>query len=244
MQEITKKIADRFGCGYQVFEKGSDPKRVEEAYHAAFKEAKEVKKEEFYPAVVCLTEYAAEWLTEAGADTEDYRQKLIDGCQDHGQKLLQVRYEEYIEDLEEGQEDDLIGTETEGDILHEFTSYCSFRDGTLEADTILLRLPVRHPWEVIAYLPMGGWNDCPAPEDMISICKYWYEKYEAVPAVFTHDVMEFYAPKRLNGVDRIEAAKEHYAFCTDRVDQGTRTYKISELAAGLEQSSVWYFWWD
>ena len=91
---------------------------------------------------------------------------------------------------------------------------------------------------------MGGWNECPAPEEMISICKYWYEKYQAVPAVFTHDVMEFYAPLRLNGVDSVEAAKEHYAFCPDRVDQGTRTYKLSELAAGLEGSQVWYFWWD
>ena len=91
---------------------------------------------------------------------------------------------------------------------------------------------------------MGGWNDCPGAEDMIAVCKYWYERYRAVPAVFTHDVMEFYAPYGLNGANSLEAAKEHYAFCTDRVDQGTRTYTISELAAGLAHSTVWYFWWD
>ena len=56
--------------------------------------------------------------------------------------------------------------------------------------------------------------------------------------------MEFYAPNGLNGNDPIEAAKEHYAFCSDRIDQGTRTYKVSELAAGLKESTVWYFWWD
>ncbi|WP_289301915.1 DUF4253 domain-containing protein [Sporofaciens musculi] len=111
-------------------------------------------------------------------------------------------------------------------------------------DTLLLELPVKNPWEIIAYLPMGGWNDCPAPEEMISICKYWYEKYQAVPAAFTSDVLEFYAPAGLNKEDSLEAAKEHYAFCTDRIDQGTRTCKVSELAAGLEESNVWYFWWD
>ena len=79
---------------------------------------------------------------------------------------------------------------------------------------------------------------------MISICKYWYEAYGAIPAVFTHDVMEFYAPKKLNGVDSLEVAKEHYAFCVDRVDQGTRTSTLSELAVGLQDSEVWYFWWD
>ncbi len=78
---------------------------------------------------------------------------------------------------------------------------------------------------------------------MIAICKYWYEKYQAVPAVFARDIIEFYAPAKLNGQDSIEAAKEHYAFCPDRIDQG-ETYTLSELAAGLEESDVWYFWWD
>ena len=79
---------------------------------------------------------------------------------------------------------------------------------------------------------------------MTAICKYWYEKYQAVPAVFANDILEFYAPAKLNGQNSIEAAKEHYAFCPDRIDQGTETYTLSELASGLEESDVWYFWWD
>lgn len=63
----------------------------------------------------------------------------------------------------------------------------------------------------------------PAAEDMIAVCKYWYERY---------------------GANSLEAAKERYAFCTDQVDQGTRTYTISEMAAGLAYFTVWYFWWD
>ena len=179
--------------------------------------------------------------------SQDYdRDQIIASCGDNGKEILEERYQEYMEDLEldeEGQSD-FIGNETEGEELHHFIGYCSFSDRNLEADVLLLELPVRHPWEIIGYLPMGGWNECPAPEEMISICKYWYEKYNAIPAVFTHDVMEFYAPARLNGADSLEAAKEHYAFCVDRVDQGTQTYKLSELAAGLENSDVWYFWWD
>lgn len=241
MEDTTKKVADRIGCRYQVFEKGSDPKLAEQAYYAALENGKNGG---FYPAMVCLDEYAAEWLMEEELGAAYDRQQILDSCKDNGQEILKERYEEYTEYLEEGESDDFIGTETEGDVLREFSGYCSFQDGTLEADTLLLELPVKNPWEIIAYLPMGGWNECPSPEEMISVCKYWYEKYEAVPALFTHDVMEFYAPKGLNGTDSIEAAKEHYAFCTDRIDQGTRTYKISELAAGLEQSSVWYFWWD
>ena len=211
MEKSTKQIAESFQCNYTIFERGTDPEEVEQAYRAAFEAGKEGG---FYPAVLLLDEYAVEWLQEVARDM--------------GEESL----------------DAFIGDETEGDELDHFIGYISFGDGMLEADALLLEIPVEHPWEVIGYLPMGGWNECPAPEEMIAICKYWYDRYGAVPAVFTHDVMEFYAPLGLNGVDALEAAKEQYAFCTDRVEQGTRTYKISELAAGLAGSTVWYFWWD
>ncbi len=240
MEETTKKIAEGFQCKYTVFEKGTDPALVEQAYRKALEAGKE---NGFWPAILLLDEYAVEWLEEV-VNGEYDRDAIIAGCGENGKSILQERFEEYMEDYEEDELDELIGEETEGEVLDHFIGYCSFDDGRLEADALLLELPVKNPWEIIGYLPMGGWNDCPAPEDMISVCRYWYEKYGAVPAVFTHDVMEFYAPLGLNGTDSLEAAKEHYAFCTDRVDQGTSTYTISELAAGLEDSTVWYFWWD
>nr|WP_300825459.1 DUF4253 domain-containing protein [uncultured Schaedlerella sp.] len=242
MEESTKRIAERFQCRYTVFEKGTAPEPVEQAYRRALEAG---RTEGFYPAIFLLDEYAVEWLEEVVSQDYD-RDEIIANCGDNGKEILEERYQEYMEDLEldeEGQED-FIGNETEGEVLHHFIGYCSFSDCNLEADVLLLELPVRHPWEIIGYLPMGGWNECLGPEEMISICKYWYEAYQAIPAVFTHDVMEFYAPAGLNGADSLEAAKEHYAFCVDRVDQGTRTYKLSELAAGLEGSDVWYFWWD
>lgn len=247
MDDSMRRLAESFQCKYTVFEKGSDPKLVGQAYRAAFEIG---KREGFYPAIFLLDEYAVEWLGEVVKDEYD-RDEIIAGCQDNGQEILKRRLDEYIEDfIEDSQVDakdwmkDFIGEETQGECLHDFIGYISFQDGALEADALLLEIPVKNPWEIIGYLPMGGWNECPAPEEMISICKYWYEKYRAVPAVFTHDVMEFYAPLGLNGMDSLEAAKEHYAFCMDRVEQGTRTYKLSELAAGLAGSEVWYFWWD
>lgn len=239
MNDHIKQIAEHFQCRYKVFEKGSDPKLVEEAYHAALKAGQAGG---FYPALVCLDEYAIAWFLDIQADCD--KDKILAEWEDCGKELLKERFEEYTQEMGEEELSDFIGDEKEGDVLREFSSYCSFTDGSLEADTLLLEIPVEHPWEIIAYVPMGGWNECPAPDEMIAICKYWYETYGAIPAVFTHDVMEFYAPNGLNGKDPMEAAKEHYAFCTDRIDQGTRTYKVSELAAGLAESTVWYFWWD
>lgn len=236
MDELTKKAAERFQCKYVVFEKGTDPELAEQAYREALKKG---KAEGFWPALICLDEYALEWLLEVVKEEYD-RDEIIAGCGDNGKAILEERFAEYTQEYEE----DMFGEETEGEELHQFIGYMSFSDGMLQADTLLLEIPVKNPWEIIGYLPMGGWNECPSPEEMIAVCKYWYEKYQAIPAAFTNDVMEFYAPNKLNGVDRMEAAKEHYAFCVDRVEQGTRTCKISELAAGLAESDVWYFWWD
>lgn len=240
MDESTRRIAEDFDCKYTVFEKGTDPKLAEQAYHEALEAGKSGG---FWPAMICLDECAVEWL-ESVVKEEYSREEIIAGCQDNGREILEERFAEYTEEYEQEEVKEMIGEETEGEELHEFIGYLSFEDGMLEADTLLLEIPVKNPWEIIGYLPMGGWNECPSPEEMIAVCKYWYEKYQAVPAVFTHDVVEFYAPLQLNGADSLEAAKEHYAFCPDRVDQGTRTYHISELAAGLEGSEVWYFWWD
>ena len=240
MKESTKQLAEGFACNYTVFEQGTDARFVEQAYRKAFEAGKEAG---FYPAIVVANEYVADWLKEM--DHENYgRDSIIASCKEDGKSILDKRLAGYMEDFGIRLLDDWIGRETDGDPISNFTGYCPVCGGMLEEDVLLLEVLVHNPWEMIGYFPMGGWNDCPGPEEMIAICKYWYEKYKAVPAVFTHDVMEFYAPEGLNGVDPIEAAKEHYAFCTDRVYQGTRTGKLSELAAGLEGSQVWYFWWD
>lgn len=42
----------------------------------------------------------------------------------------------------------------------------------------------------------------------------------------------------------LEVAKEHYAFTPDRVDQGTATGTLSEVAASIAVSKGWFFWWD
>ncbi len=240
MNDETKQIADSFRCKYTVFEKGTDPDLVEQAYLKAYELG---KKEGFCPAIVCLNEYVGPLLQEM--EKEGYNiQDEIAKCQDNGKEILEERFQEYTECCDEDELIDFIGEETEGEAVTNFIGCCSYEDGTLEADTLLLEIPVKNPWEVVAYIPLGGWNEYPATDDMLAICKYWYKKYNAVPAAFTNDVMEFYAPSGLNGVDSLEAAKEHYGFCSDRVDQGTQTYKLSELAAGLEKSKVWYFWWD
>ena len=243
MTEEMKQLADQFQCEYSVYEKGSDPAKLENDY---LKALQEWTGKGYYPAILVADEYVEDWLDYVFEEGYE-RESILKICNDRGKELLQERFREYLEDYEMDYEqglEELIGEETYGEILLHFSSYLSFDEPVLAEDTLLLKVPAQNPWEIIAWIPMGGWNECPPPEHMISVCKYWYEAYGAIPAVFTHDEMEFYAPKKLNGVDSLEAAKEHYAFCVDRVDQGTQSCTLSELAAGLEESERWYFWWD
>ncbi len=266
MMEETKKIAEFFQCGYKIFKKGSEPDKLEDAYYKAFEEGKE---KGLWPVILVIEETwtAENFIEEYYGDGYD-REKLIQECGDNGKELLEEVYNRYIKEYYDDEEE-LIGRDTysgyldfdedeyyneeedddeeydDDNELNHFCSYLSYNnEDILISNVLLLEVPVKNPWEIIAWFPFGGWNECPMPEDMIAICKYWYKAYGAVPAVFTSDIIEFYAPDKIKGADSIETAKEHFAFCTDRVLQGTMTYTLAELADCIENSTVWYFWWD
>lgn len=61
---------------------------------------------------------------------------------------------------------------------------------------LLAQIPVEHPWEVFAYLPFGNWNDCPDTPELMAVVKRWYERYGAVPAALSGDMLELLLPSR------------------------------------------------
>ena len=104
-------------------------------------------------------------------------------------------------------------------------------------------IPTCEPWQAIARLRFGGWNDCPYPEEHRMVMKYWFENHAAVPAALTHDIVEMYADRPVEErEDTLKLAREQYAYCYDIVLQGTET--LQALAAGLLNNPYWYFWWD
>ncbi len=104
-------------------------------------------------------------------------------------------------------------------------------------------VPASKSWEVPAVLSFGGWNDCPYAGDQVAVLRYWNEIYGAELVGLSGDVMELEpARKPSTKEEALKLAQEQYWFCTDIVEQGVGT--IETLAAGLMESSVWYFWWD
>ena len=117
-------------------------------------------------------------------------------------------------------------------------------DSEMTVPVILAKVPVKRPWEVFAWLPFGGWNECPDTPDLMATAKYWFEQYGAAPAALSHDELEFVLPAPVPEGRAMEAAAEQYGFCPDVIDQGPEDATLGALADTLRQSTVWYFWWD
>ena len=112
-----------------------------------------------------------------------------------------------------------------------------FADGS---NIYLVEVPVKEPWQVFAYIPFGGWNECPDADEQMAVAKYWYEKYGAVAANFSNDMIQYYVPKPVTD-DTMSVAEEHMGYCEDAVLQGDN---LTTLAATIKESTVWTFWWD
>lgn len=103
-------------------------------------------------------------------------------------------------------------------------------------------VPVQHAWQVPCQLKPGGWNECPEPHVHLALFKRWYERYGAIVTTVTNDVIQFTVPNPPTGEAAKSLAWEQYVYCGDIVHQGVGT--LGNLAAALQGSKNWYFWWD
>jgi len=233
---VTDKMIACIGCPCRVFRTGAD---ALPAYREARRRA---KKEGFLPMLVAaedatLLECLEMNLEDSGKTAEEYRRETLAAPVEDGASyfasLLAARKEEAADDGFDWL-GDVLGEQADGEAMDDFYG--------MEEPMLLAEIPVKNPWEVFAYLPFGGWNECPDTPDLMAAAKYWYEKYGAVPAVMTHDVLQFDLPAPVSPEQAMDLALEQYAWCPDIVDQGCQT--VGALADGLAQSTVWFFWWD
>lgn len=111
-------------------------------------------------------------------------------------------------------------------------------------DTVILAaIPAQENWQIPCHLKLGGWNACPASEEMAAVCKFWQERYGAQIVSTTFDVLEMQVARPPQTKEEaLELAQQQYLFCNDIVEQGAG--EIEYLAKSLLYSPVWYFWWD
>ena len=175
-----------------------------------------------------------------------YRKKMLSAPIKNSKAVLEEmigQRKEEAEDDDMDWDEEILGEMEGGYDNRRFSSYWN-SDNNMTYPLILAKIPVKNPWEIFAYLPFGGWNECPDTQSLMAVAKYWFEQYGAVPAVMTHDELEFLLPTFVSQEKAMDAAVELYGFCPDVIDQGPEDATVGALADVLRQSTVWYFWWD
>ena len=240
--ELHKQLREYLNCPCRYFPASVDEQPILDAYWDARKRG---EKEGFLPILVAAEDATLmECLNFLEGDSPvEYRKKMLSKqVRDGGdlfKELSEIRKAEAEEDGFDWDED-LIGEMEGGEIEDRFAGISDFHGGTIPL--LLAEIPVAHPWEIFAWLPFGGWNECPDTPELMAAAKWWYEKHGAVPAVMTHDVLEFSVPVPVSRESAMGLALEQYVLCPDIVDQGCET--IGALADSLSKTTTWFFWWD
>ncbi len=248
----TEALMRYLGCPCEYFPPMEDDDPIVAAYNYAVRLG---VREGYVPVLIAPSDTLWEILTmntEAGrGDFEDYdfdadavaqyREKMLAQSIGDGKAILTERLPMRFEGSREEAPDDEDAEEFRE--TDHFISYWDYE--TQETQPLVLaKIPVKNPWEVFAYLPFGGWNDCPDTTALMAVSKYWHEQHGAVPAVLTYDTLEYSVPAPIAEESARELAAEQYAFCADIVEQGAPSMTVGKLAADLKRSNIWYFWWD
>lgn len=240
-KEIAEKLAVRLGRPCREFAVMEDCSAVMDAYQEARKRR---VKEGFLPMLLGGDDVEfLQSLARKDSEEESYRKMMSQPVGDGKAVLAQIA-EQHREDAQEDgfawPDEAVVGEMAGGEAIDRFLGITDYHGKTIPM--ILAEIPVKNPWEVFAWLPFGGWNECPGDQEQMAVAKYWFEKYGAVPAVMTSSVLEYDLPAPVKREEAMALAMEQYAFCPDIVDQGCGT--IGYLADSLAKSTKWFFWWD
>ena len=255
--ELAEALMEYLDCECTYFPSMADDDPIMSAYSYAKRES---VKEGFVPVLIKADDETLLECLVMNADPEndadfyefdlktvaEYRKKMLASPVKDGREVLEELIDQRKEEAEDDEMDwdeEILGEIEGGYENRRFASYWN-SDNNMTYPLILAKIPVKNPWEIFAYLPFGGWNECPDTPELMAVSKYWFEQYGAVPAAMSHDELEFLLPAPVPEEKAMDAAVELYGFCPDVIDQGPEDATVGALADVLRQSTVWYFWWD
>ena len=148
---------------------------------------------------------------------------------------------DFFEDRKRYYEEEEKMSQVDADNLYEPSN--SLYLGESNESVYIAKIPTNKPYEVFAYLPIGGFDECPDNSIHIAIAKYWYEKYEAIPVCIGNDCIQYKVKEPIVEEKELEElSMEQYLYCGDIIWQGVES--LNNLKTSLGNSTIWYFWWE
>ena len=235
MKKSAEDIVNILNYKYEVFE-SSIREIIENRYTELYKEGRE---KNFYPVIVVPSDVLYDALS-VNLELNTVKE-LIEFSKDIDVGKFFKAKRSYYDYMQENQVPlGEFSLEAANDYLNEYID----SDTSHPYDEILIfKIPTRKPWEILGYIPMGGYNECPAPDSQIAVSEYWYRNYRAIPTVITANSIEFMAeapPQNFQDAEKL--AYEQYLFCNEVVSDGAGS--LRKLASILKDSTVWSFWWE
>lgn len=240
-QKNAKALANYLKCPYEFIEGGKQPSEIMARYLALRKEGIE---NGFTPIIIPLDEYIDRNMMFEEDSIERFHNEIISATPINPEQWFKetVANDKEMYSIDENPETIAQLIKKNGvPESHDFMGYINFSK-KCTYPVIIVKIPEKDPWKVFAYIPFGGWNDCPTNEEIMYISKYWFEKYGAEPAVISSDTLEFLSKPVENPNEAHKLANEMFIFCMDIVFQGVGYIGILEKM--VKTSTTWYFWWD
>ena len=200
------------------------------------------EREGFVPVLLVVDSAFLEYLNEMLTDKEcfmQWQQQVLGLPIQDGQALLKKKFaqnkKDYETDCDLDWKIDVIGTIEPCEAMNDIP----LLDGYNQGNILLAEIPVSEPWQVFAYIPYGGWNECPTPEVHMAVAKYWYEKYGAeIMCIASSLVFHVQQPVAM---DAMTLAEEQFAYSVDVLqDYGN----LATLAEMNRKSTIWNIFWD
>jgi len=241
MTDECRTILSILNCDYELFKNERNAKEIIDRFYDLLSQG---EAEGFYPLIILPSDNLVEFLIDSLENNDfectpegmaSYRQSIIEKSkQIDAKSFLATTLDEYLKRCTA--EDAILGQFEEVESQNELTLHM-LAYGRYE-EIIIAKLPTKNPWELAAWMPMGGWNECPMPEEQVAVFRYWHEKYGAIPVVVGSDIWEMTLTNPpLTAEEAEKLAKEHFAFdCESETIRG--------LASALKDSTIWFFWWD
>ena len=237
------EMTEIFQCTARPLGKSLRDEEVIKLYLEALADGKQ---NGYTPMVVFVDDRLQEAIEdafEAAGGRDGYIQSILANDHSHGKAFLEETHSKMLEFIDEA-----LLTVDPADIPA-WPASAPDRDANsflpaptmFDGDAYLVQVPTANPYEVFAWLPFCGWNGCPVVDDMIAVCKYWYERYGAIPTTITADTLAFYLENPITSPEMVAAAvNEQVAFCPDSMQfEGPGAF-----VSMTNHSHAWMFWWD
>lgn len=157
--------------------------------------------------------------------------------------VANLSFDEIYSIFRKGWDSDLVDeTIIDSDSVAESLADQEWLPNPIEGDCISLQLPLSESYLSPLWVPMGGYNECPAPIMQAAIFREWFAQYGAVPILVTADSWALKVDRTpQSDEEALALAREHFFFCSYVLEtEGS----LGQYAAYLKKQKIWHFWWD